>query len=221
MSPVKNAVIAAAGLGSRLGLGMPKCMISIDKIPILTRMHRMLSEYVETIVVVVGYREELIIEYCQNHFRDVVIARNPDFATTNTAQSLSLGARFVSGKTLFLDGDLLLEKKSLKRFFDLAKSSELMLGVARAKTDQPVYADCLGDESDYLTIKGFSRENRTPYEWANLFVGPPNVMDGAQRYVFEKLAANLPVQAALVEVEEVDTPQDMARAETAVRAWSV
>jgi CTP:molybdopterin cytidylyltransferase MocA len=219
MSPVKNAVIAAAGLGSRLGLGMPKCMIPINKIPILARMIRMLEGYVDTVVVVTGYREELVLEYCQIHFRDVVIARNPDFATTNTAQSLSIGGRFVSGKTIFLDGDLLLERKSLDRFFKLGQSSELMLGVSRAKTDQPVYADCHGDDLEYLTIKGFSRENPTPYEWANLFVGPNDVMDGAGSFVFEKLAENLPLQAASIEVEEVDTPQDMARAEATVKGW--
>lgn len=219
MSPVKNAVIAAAGLGSRLGLGMPKCMISINNTPILSRMLRMLSEHVETIVVVAGYREELVVEYCQNHFREVVIARNPDFATTNTAQSLAIGARFISGKTIFLDGDLLLEKQSLDRFFELAKIPELMLGVAHAKTEQPVYASCIENNDGYLTVNGFSREQQTPYEWANLFVGPHDIMNNAQRYVFEKLADALPVQAALIEVEEVDTPQDMTRAEAAVRAW--
>jgi hypothetical protein len=44
-------------------------------------------------------------------------------------------------------------------------------------------------------------------------------MDGAGRYVFEKLAEEIPVQAELIEVEEVDTPADMSRAEAAVSAW--
>lgn len=219
MSPVKNAVIAAAGLGSRLGLGMPKCMISINRVPILARTLALLSEHVENIVVVAGYREELILEYCQNHFRNVVIARNPDFATTNTAHSLSLGGRLVSGKTMFLDGDLLLEKASLKRFFVLAQASELMLGVTEARTEQPVYAQCVQTRAGYLTITSFSREKPTAYEWANLFVGPHSVMDGAQRYVFEKLGEQLPLQGALIEVEEVDTPDDMARAEAVVKRW--
>lgn len=219
MQPVKNAVIAAAGLGSRLGLGMPKCMISINKTPILTRMLRMLEGHVETIVVVTGYREELISEYCEKNFRNVIIARNPDFATTNTAHSLSLGARFAEGKTIFLDGDLLLEKQSLASFFQIAQKSEILVGVAQTKTDQPVYADCVGDLFGGLVVNGFSRGNASTLEWANLVVGPKDLMDGAQHFVFERLAERLPLQAALVEVEEVDTPQDMVRAEAALKMW--
>jgi len=221
MSPVKNVVIAAAGLGSRLGMGMPKCMISIHKTPILARMIRMLQVHVDTIVVVVGYRENLIAEYCQNNFRNVIVVRNPDYASTNTAHSLSLGARFVSGKTLFLDGDLLLEKNSLDRFFQRAQTCDLLLGVVDAKTEQPVYAECSQDASGQLMIQGFSRDKATPYEWANLFAGPKNSMDGAGRYVFEKLAEKIPVPAALIEVEEIDTPSDMSRAEAAVSAWDI
>jgi hypothetical protein len=70
-------------------------------------------------------------------------------------------------------------------------------------------------------VESFSREHRGPYEWANLFVGPHDLMDGANGYVFERLAEKLPVQAALINVEEIDTPQDMARAETAIRAWGL
>lgn len=219
MPHVKNAVIAAAGLGSRLGLGMPKCMISINKLPILARMIRMLEEHVETIVVVTGYRENLITEYCQNNFRKVIVARNPNFASTNTAQSLALGARFITGKTIFLDGDLLLEKQSLDQFFATARSADIVLGVVHSKTEQPVYAECTVDTSGELMIQRFSRDTPTPYEWANLFVGPHHVMDGARRYVFEHLAEMRPLKAALVEVEEIDTPSDMARAEAAVHAW--
>lgn len=219
MSPVKNAVIAAAGLGSRLGLGMPKCMISINKVPILAHMLELLLERVDTIVVVVGYREELIIEYCQNNFRDVIVARNPDFATTNTAQSLALGARFVEGKTIFLDGDLLVEKKSIDRFLKLAEAVDLILGVTQLKTEQPVYVDYTSGNDEYLTVNSFSRERATPFEWANLFVGPSDVMDGAQHYVFDELAKKLPAKAALIEVEEIDTPLDIERAEASVRGW--
>lgn len=219
MSSVKNAVIAAAGLGSRLGLGMPKCMISVNKRPIIARMIQALSVHVETIVVVTGYREELIIEYCQNHFRDVVIARNPNYATTNTAQSLAIGAKFIHGKTIFLDGDLLIEEESLARFLRLSSDADLTLGVTRAGTDNPVYADCIQDSENYLRINRFSREQPTPYEWANLFVGAEDIMNDSKGYVFEKLVEHLPARAVMLDVAEIDTPQDMIRAEEAVQAW--
>jgi len=194
-------------------------MISVHKTPILARMLSQLSEHVENIVVVAGYREELIHEYCQGHFRDVVVARNPDYATTNTAHSLALGAKLITGKTLFLDGDLLMEGQSLKRFMAQASETEVILGVADAKTEQPVFADCVETGSDLLTLTSFSRDTPSKYEWANLFVGQHDIMNGAQHYVFEKLAQQLPLPAVLIDVEEIDTPDDMARAEAAVQRW--
>lgn len=222
MSIVKNAVIAAAGLGSRLGMGMPKCMITIDGVPILARTLDLLMEHIETIVIVAGYREDLIIEYCQNHYRNVVVARNPDYGTTNTAQSLSLGSRFISGKTIFLDGDLLIEKHSFRNFLKLAEGVDTLVGVAEARTENPVFVECSVEaHTNYLSINEFSRDKATSYEWANLFVGPHNLMDGADGYVYQRIAEQLPAIGALIEVEEIDTPQDMLRAEAAVRKWAI
>lgn len=219
MSSIKNAVIAAAGLGSRLGLGMPKAMISVNNSTILGRLIDMLSEHVENIVVVVGYREELIAEYCQNHYRHVILVRNPDYATTNTAQSMEMGAQYLQGKTIFLDGDLLVEKKSLATFISLASRKDLLLGVAMLKTEQPVYASCMQQDDDYLAIHSFSRTEKSPYEWANLFVGDSAVLNNAKGYVFEKLAENSNLLAAIINVEEIDTPEDLKRSEMVIREW--
>jgi choline kinase len=220
MSPVKNAVIAAAGLGSRLGMGMPKCMISINNIPILAHTLDLLASHVETIVVVAGYREDLIIEYCQNHYRNVTVARNPDYATTNTAQSLSLGSQFISGKTIYLDGDLLIEKNSFSRFLKLAHNVDLLVGITEAKTENPVFVECTPEsQGEYLTVKGFNREHKGHYEWANLFVGSDKIMDGTLGYVYQRITEKLPAKGALIEVEEIDTPRDMMRAEAKIKTW--
>lgn len=221
MSTIKNAVIAAAGLGSRLGLGMPKCMIAINKRPLLARMLDILANHVESIVVVTGYREELIMEYCQNHYRNIIIARNPNFATTNTGQSLAIGARFVSGKTIFLDGDLLIEPHSMEKFVRLAVDTELTLGITRSGTEHPVYVNCSEHRHNgvKLLVEGFSRDMVSPYEWANLFVGPSDIMDGSDGFVFEELAKWLPAAAGLLEVAEIDTQQDLLRAEDALIEW--
>lgn len=219
MSSVKNAVIAAAGLGSRLGLGMPKCMIPINRVPILGRAIGLLSAHVETIVVVAGYREEMVVEYCQQRYRNVVIARNPEFEVTNTAQSLSRGARLVRGKTIFLDGDLILEERSLKQFMDRASSSDILIGVTRSRTEHAVYAVCEDAGDGSFVMQGFSRDVPAVNEWANIFVGPHDVMDGAQRFVFERLAEFLPGTACYIEVEEVDTAEDLRRAEAVVNEW--
>lgn len=216
MHAVENAVIAAAGLGSRLGLGHPKCMLELGGITLLTRMIRLLESYVSRIHVVVGYREDMVIDHCARYHPQVVLVRNPDFRTTNTAQSLALGARYLPGKCVFLDGDLVINPDSFGAFLDHAAQSELLVGLCQPNTENAVFADA-EESAQGLTVTGFTRESRTLYEWANVFVGPTTLMNGAENYVFEHLAKRLPLPGCMLELAEIDTSADMRSAETFVK----
>jgi choline kinase len=91
-------------------------MLEIDGRTILSGLVETLEGLVPRIHVVVGYREELIVEHCARYHRSVVIVRNPEFRTTNTARSVALGARGILRKALFLDGDLVISPESLRGF---------------------------------------------------------------------------------------------------------
>lgn len=212
MQHVENAVIAAAGLGSRLGLGHPKCMLEFGGITLLTRMIKMIESHVARIHIVVGYRENLIIEHCARYHPQVVMVRNPDFRTTNTAQSLALGARYLKGKCVFLDGDLVINPDSFSAFLDHASRTEILVALCQPNTENAVFADA--EESALgLTVKGFSREHPTLCEWANVFAGPSTLMNGAENYVFEYLTKYLPLPGHMLELAEIDTIADMRSAE--------
>lgn len=216
MYPIEGAVIACAGLGSRLGMGLPKCMIEVGGQTILSQLINLLRPRVGRIHVVVGYREELIIEYCSRHHPDVVIVRNPEFRSTNTAHSLMLGSIGFSRNVLYLDGDLLIDRESLGRFLDHATKFELTLGVTRAKSSEAVYVSTgVASDATSLEVISFHRERPGEFEWANLFVASPAMLRWGNHYVYECLAPYLPAAAHSVEVFEVDTPEDLDRA----RAW--
>lgn len=83
-------------------------MLELGGITLLTRMIRLLESHISRIHVVVGYREDMVIDHCARYHPQVVLVRNPDFRTTNTAQSLALGALHLTGKCVFLDGDLVI-----------------------------------------------------------------------------------------------------------------
>jgi choline kinase len=212
MQHVESAVIAAAGLGSRLGLGHPKCMLEIGGVSLLTRMVLMLESRVSRIHVVVGYREDLIIEHCRRNHPHVVLVRNSEFRTTNTAQSLALGARHLTGKCVFLDGDLVINPDSFGAFLDHAARTEILVALCQANTENAVFADTK-ESAQGLTVQGFTRENRTLCEWANVFAGPSTLMNGAENYVFEHLAELLPLPGHMLELAEIDTGADMRCAE--------
>jgi choline kinase len=211
MQVVTSAVIAAAGLGSRIGLGMPKCMIEIEGTTILTRLIASLRMHVSVIHLVIGYREEMVIKYCATYHRDVVLVRNPHFLTTNTAHSLSMGAQHLSGKTLYLDGDLLIAPESLGKFLSAARKREILVGVTDAKSENAVFVHG-GKNGDSVSISGFSRNNKSKLEWANVLVAPNNLLRGAQGYVFERLTEHLPLDGHMLTLAEVDTFDDLSAA---------
>jgi choline kinase len=187
-------------------------MIEVGKQKILTRLVTLLERYVETIHLVVGYREEMVMEYCAGHHRNVVIVRNPDYHTTNTAYSFALGARHLKGKVLYMDGDLLVSPADMGAFLDEAERHDVLIGLTQPKSEQAVFASA-SPSGGGLTVTGFSRTERSTFEWANIVTGPADLMASADGYVFEQLARTLPLPGAMLRLAEVDTAADLEAAE--------
>jgi choline kinase len=187
-------------------------MIEVGKQKILTRLVALLERYVQTIHLVVGYREEMVMEYCAAHHRNVVIVRNPDYHTTNTAYSFALGARHLKGKVLYMDGDLLVSPADMGAFLDEAERHDILIGLTEPKSEQAVFASASPSGGD-LTVTGFSRTERSTFEWANIVTGPADLMASADGYVFEQLARTLPLPGATLRLAEVDTAADLEAAE--------
>lgn len=208
MQDVAGVVIAAAGLGSRIGMGMPKCMIEIGGMTILSRLIKTLRSHFPVIHLVIGYREEMVIKYCSIHHRDIVLVRNPDYFTTSTAYSLSKGAIHLPGKILYLDGDLLISRESLSRFLTAAKEKDILVGLTDAKSENAVFVH--GEASgSFVQISEFSRDKRSKIEWANVLVAPHDLLVGAPGCVFERLVEYLPLKGHMIELSEVDTSDDL------------
>lgn len=187
-------------------------MLEVEGQTILTRLVNALRLHVPRIHVVVGYREELIIDYCALHHRDVVLVRNPDFRTTNTAQSMHLGAAGVKGKVIFLDGDLIIEEASLAAFVAEAARRPLLIGIAPTRSEQAVGVELGSSPNGAPQILGFTRDRILSYEWANVVSGPSDLLADSSGYVFERLAQFLPAAAREIDLREVDTPADLEAA---------
>lgn len=191
-------------------------MLEISGTTLLTRLVTLLERHVDNIHLVVGYREEMVIDHCAKHHPRVIVVRNPDFRTTNTAYSLSLGARSLQGKCIFLDGDLIFSPQSLDAFLTSAREVATLVGLCKPSTENAVFArvDEIGDR---LTIRSFTREERTAFEWANVVCGSATLFENAGGYVFETLAAHAPLQGHLIDIAEVDTAADLIVAEKFIK----
>ena len=211
MPSIEHVVIAAAGLGSRLGHGLPKCLVEIEGKTLLERQLA-LFHGVPDVRVVVGYMEHAVMEAISRLDRSVIVVRNPNFRTTTTQDSYALGAAGIEGKCVFLDADIVFDAESLEGFLAKAVHQELTIGVTHTKTDDAVFVEVDEREDGTMTALGFSRDTYSRYEWANIVCARGGSFRRGRGAVFEALAEMLPATAIPVVSYEVDTERDLQRA---------
>ena len=212
MRSPRHAVIAAAGVGSRLGLGIPKCLVEVRGRRIIDYLLDAVAD-IPCVRLVVGFRELEVMAHVRALRRDVLFVRNPAFLHTTTLQSLHLGVRGLNDPCLILDGDTIYDRPSLRRLCDLSADGAPTVGVSTDITEDPVYAAVSQGAGDALTITGFSRTEVSAYEWANVAVVSPSLLTDTPTHVFQRLSAGLPMRAAVIERLEIDTEGDLRRAE--------
>ncbi|MFB9264816.1 phosphocholine cytidylyltransferase family protein [Bradyrhizobium erythrophlei] len=126
----KNAVILAAGIGSRLrpltGL-RPKPLVEVNGTPILHNALRNLEAVgVEEVTIVVGYRKDAIQYACGSRFGRLEInyVESTIFDRTGSAYSLWLARdALLSGDCYLLEGDVFFEEDAL-RYLMMAKATD-------------------------------------------------------------------------------------------------
>ena len=108
-----NAIILAAGKGSRLGMPHPKCLTKLKTgETILERQINSLSKYIDkkNIYIVVGYKKELIIE----NQPDCNFITNHNFNKNNTSKSLLCAIKDNhDSDIIWLNGDVVFDSKVL------------------------------------------------------------------------------------------------------------
>ena len=213
MPIAEHAVIAVAGLGSRLGHGKPKCLVEVGGRCILDWQLALLRD-VPDVRLVVGYLEHEVIETAVRLRPDVTIVRNPAYRTTTTQHSYWLGGQHLTAPCVYLDGDLIFEPTSFHAFLSSAATRAPLIGVTEAKTEHAVFAATTPSlERGFLQVQSFSRTERSAWEWANIACLPAGLLEENGRDVFSRLALHTPLLAQAVRCCEVDTEADLAQAE--------
>lgn len=206
MSLVEHVVIAAAGMGTRLGYGIPKCLIELEGRTLLERQLELLGK-VPDVRIVVGFQSELVISAATKLRRDLIFVVNPAYRTTTTADSYDIGANGLDGWSVFLDADILFEPRTFASFLDSCRREQRRIGITVAKTEDAVYVH----RDEHGRVTRFSRTDPAGFEWANAAWVPSDYFSGYSGDVFAKIARDLPVDATVLESYEVDTEADLRR----------
>lgn len=112
-----KAVILAAGVGSRLGGTLPKCLIPIggDKTILSNQVTVLRNLGIREIIVLVGFKKEVVMEY----YPDLAYVYNPRFHITNTAHSLRLALEAIApDDVLWTNGDVVFEEAAAKKVME-------------------------------------------------------------------------------------------------------
>lgn len=211
MKTIQHAVIAAAGLGSRLNRGIPKCLVEVNGHKIMEYQLALLRD-VPDVRIVTGYHGDEVIQTARTLRPDIKCIPNDRFATTTTLQSYYLGCRDIHDFFILLDGDVIPHKAGYRQFLSRF-SGENLLGISPSNTQYAIYARTDGQGR----IIGFTRTEPTAYEWSNIAVLHSDILTDEPLLVFQRLERLLPIRAEVVERLEIDTDSDMEYALNAMK----
>lgn len=147
---MSNAIIMAAGLGSRLKeytKTTHKSLFLVDNVANLERTIRYLNEIgIDEIHIVVGYLSEQFL-YLKDKYKNINLIFNPDFATKNNAYSFKLAMDYFSD-SFIIDADVVL----LKNIFSLETRSTYYTTLRR-KTQKAEWIVCADEKDRVFDIK--------------------------------------------------------------------
>jgi len=163
-----KAIILAAGKGRRLaasGWDKPKCLLSINGTTLLDNMLQSLTENnIDRAAIVVGYKKELVMEAASAHPLELTYFVNPDYAETNTINSLWRAADFADDDIIYFNADVLFDRRVVKALVCKTAST---LAVEPKRCGQEDVKVILGDDNRILRIG----KELSPADCAGEFTG--------------------------------------------------
>ena len=205
MSDSVSIVINAAGIGSRLGLNIPKSMVEVLGKPFIDWQLSIIPSDID-IIIVVGFKGRELADIVKSRRPNAVIVINHKYQQMNTAGSFQLGAKYGRERLVSLDGDLLIRKSTLEEFLN---SKDDLLGVSLVNSTTPVFSKIESNK-----IVNFSFENKSNYEWTGLAnLSRESSQSLGNGHMFQGIEKFLPINFQEIDCMEIDEVADIKRME--------
>ena len=208
----KTVIIAAAGMGNRLGAGKPKCLVQVNGHAIFEYLLKAF-EWADEIRMVVGYNAEEVTSAVSSVNHNIKFIFNENYANTTTLQSNYLGCSMTDEKVLFIDGDMIISHQGAKKLLQQYEMGDEFAGVTSDISEDPVYAGVKKNQ-----IEWFDYDRISDYEWANIALLNANKLEYEPTHFFVQIEKYLPIKACEIERLEIDTPFDLRHAESMIIA---
>lgn len=193
----KTVIILCAGMGKRLGIGVPKALLNINGVPLIIRILEKFDD-IDDVRIVVGFNAEKVIETVLNYRKEVLFVFNHNYRNTGPAESVSVSLDGIKEYALIIDGDLVIHPDSV----DMIKNidSEFICG-CKIHSENPV----LLYETNGI-VQSFEKGGN--YEWAGICCIKKQNLDFNKKYVYEMISSKLPLNFLKIKVRDVDTITD-------------
>lgn len=240
-----KAIILAAGMGSRLKnitKDKTKCMVEVNGESLIKRLLKQLEKYtLEEIVIVTGYKEEILKEYINNLGIKTRIKfyNNDIYDKTNNIYSLGLVEKeLLNNDILLIESDLIFEDKLLENIINSSYKNLAVVSEYESWMDGTcVRLDDENNVVDFISSQRFSfNEVENLYKTVNIyklskefnqkyyipFLKAYISSKGTNQYyesVFETLIKIIPNELKGLKIEglkwyEIDDKQDLDIAES-------
>ena len=152
---VKQAVIAAGGLGSRFGdrtKEVPKGFIPIEGVPMVERsVQKLIASGVEEIIIGTGHCSKAYDELSKK-YSCVKTVKNENYANTSSMGTIAVCAPLVKGDFFLLESDLLYDAAGLKVLANDCREN-VVLASGPTKSNDEVYLENGSDGSLFRATK--------------------------------------------------------------------
>lgn len=139
MTSFNQAIILAAGKGTRMKVELPKCAVSILGKPMIKHIvDACITAGISKIVVIVGYKKEVIIDILKD-YSNVVFAEQVE--QLGTGHACLMGLPYLNddvGSTIIINGDMpCVGSVNIKRILDVHANNHFDMTVTSCIFDNP------------------------------------------------------------------------------------
>jgi|688.fasta_scaffold52845_5 choline kinase len=221
----KFAVVAAAGLGTRMGITTSKVLSELGNTSCIQKLLTDLNDCADHIFLVLGYEKEKIQFVCKPLLYKTTIVINDQYLTNSTLDSFKLGigalqSKFANVKSdsiiTFITGDLVINPQDLNGFIrDL--SGDVFCGLSPLLTKdghKALYDDHF--------VYDLNPNLKSELEWANIAnISIDQVMLSDNKYLREVVKDMSPVKYKKVTAIDIDNQQDLEKARLIHKSKSI
>lgn len=194
-----TVIISCAGMGTRLKMETPKCLVKIDNKSLIYR-HLEQFKNVDDLRVVVGYKKEEVIKEVLKYRKNITFVFNNEYMKNGTGASVCRAVPYSNQYIITIDGDLLIHPSDIDK---ILSSNIEFAGVCKASTDNPMLTKIENDK-----VVGFSREEGI-YEWTGVSRFNVDKLVKGEGHVCALLESFLPLPYLFLRTKEIDTPHDL------------